>query len=281
MDMEKQAGAVKLTPEIEENFLAHLLDKGRSQTSLREYRRSLAQLRNNLPEDKTVTSATGLRWKRQLEEQGLSPRTVNARLSVWNSLMNYLGHRDWQVDDFARIEGDLQPELTRAEYLRMLSAAKQFHSERGYLLIMTLGGAGLRIQELPQLTAETVRRGTVCLKSQNGMTSRMLRLPEVLQRELAAFAEKEGITEGPLFVTSGGKPLDRANIWQCIKRVSRDARVPEEKANPRCLWKMYRSTQESIRTNISVLAEQAYERLLEQEIMTMDRRPPFPESQIT
>lgn len=254
-----------LTPKLVEEFLEDLGRRGRSPASLQEYRRSLMALYSRLPDGKILTAATGREWKGFLEMQGLGPRTVNARMSVWNSLMQYMGHRDWQVGEFSRVRDDVQPELTRAEYLRLLGAAKQLDQGKAYILIKTLGGVGLRTQELPQLTADAVRRGTVRLESRNGMRSRILHLPGVLQKELLDYMDREGINEGPVFATSGGKSLDRSNVWQCIKKVSRDARVPEEKANPRCLWKMYQSTREGIEANIAVLVEQAYERLLEQE----------------
>lgn len=41
--------------------------------------------------------------------------------------------------------------------------------------------------------------------------------------------------------------------------------MPEEKANPRCLRKLYQATQESIRANLVLLMEQSYDRLLETE----------------
>ena len=258
----------RLTPEVLEQFLAYLEKKGFSQASLQEYRRALLLLQSSLPEGEILTASGGLLWKQWLEGRGLKPRTVNMRLSVWNSLMQYLNHRDWQVETFSDILEDVQPELTRAEYLRLLSAAKQLRQERAYLLIKALGGIGLRIQELPQLTAEAVRRGVVYLECQNGMRTRMLRLPAVLRGELLEYMKREGITKGPIFVTAGGKPMDRSNVGQSIKRVSRDARVAEEKANPRCLWKMYQSTQEGIKDNLTILLEQAYDRMLEQEQLT-------------
>ena len=259
----------KLTSEVLEAFLAHLLNRGRSQISLQEYRRTLNMLCGCLPEDKIITAESGHCWKQWLEEQGFSPRTINSRISVWNSLMQYLGHRDWQVATFSDIQDDVQPELTRNEYLRLLSTAKQLGQERTYLLIKTLGGVGLRLQELPQLTAAAVRQGTVRLERQNGMSARMLRIPAVLQRELIAYMKQEGIVEGPIFATAGGKPMDRTNVGHCIRRISHDARVPAEKVNPRCLWKMYRSTQKGIEANVTILIEQAYERLLEQEQLSV------------
>ena len=227
MDILKKKTEEKLTPEILEEFLEYLLTRGRSQVSLQEYRRTLSMLWNGLPGEKIISAENGLWWKQWLEEKGFSPRTVNTRISVWNSLMQYLGHRDWQVGEFSSIQNDVQPELTRQEYLRLLSAAKQAGQERVYLLIKTLGGMGLRIQELPQLTAEAVRQGTVRLERQNGMSTRVLHLPGILQRELLEYMGREGIVKGPVFATAGGKPMDRSNVGHSIKRVSRDARSEE------------------------------------------------------
>lgn len=256
----------ELTPEVLESFLAYLADRGRSQVSLQEYRRTLTMICNCFSqENNKVTEESGGRWKQWLEEQGFSLRTVNMRISVWNSLMQYLGHRNWQVTEFSSLKEDIQPELTRAEYLRLLSTAKQLGQERVYLLVKALGGVGLRIQELSQLTAEAVCQGTVRLERQNGASTRVLHLPLILRQELLEYMDREGITKGPVFTTAKGKPVDRSNVNHSIRRLSREARVPEEKANPRCLWKMYRSTQEGIEANVAVLIEQTYERMLEQE----------------
>ena len=301
MDVLNESQEERLTPEVQEAFLVYLSGKGRSQVSLQEYRRTLNLLcgclsgenkfnkfgeENNPGEDnrangenrpggvnrpgeeKILSRESGLYWRKWLEEQGFSRRTINTRLSVWNSLVRYLGHREWQMDLHESLEEDIQPELTRPEYLRLLSAAKQLGQERVYLLIKALGGVGLRIQELPQLTAEAVRQGRVCLESRNGTAFRMLHLPEVLQRELLEYMSREGITKGPVFATSGGNPVDRSNVGHSIRRLSRDARVAEEKANPRCLWKMYQSTQKGIKDNLTILLEQAYDRMLEQEQLT-------------
>ena len=50
-----------------------------------------------------------------------------------------------------------------------------------------------------------------------------------------------------------------------IKQLCRDARVPEEKANPRCLKRLWQSTQDGIRAQIDLLVEQACDRLMETE----------------
>ena len=173
-----------LTPGMIDGYLGSLAGKGRSSSSLESYRRVLKGIYEYLPEGKEIREGTGAEWKSYLEGQGFSPVTVDCRISVWNGLVQYLGHREWQMDDFRREKGEVQPELSRAEYLKLLSMAKHMGKEKAYLLIKTLGGAGMRVQELPQLTVEAVGRGVVELEYHNARQRRVLYLPEGLRRAL-------------------------------------------------------------------------------------------------
>lgn len=157
------------------------------------------------------------------------------------------------------------PELTRKEYLRLLQAAKSQGKERTYLLIKALGGAGLRVQELPQLTVAAVQKGTASFSYHNNRCRRVARLPQVLREELLDFAGREGIREGPVFQAAGGGPLPRTYIYKLLQAVSSAAQVDSEKVTPHCLRNMYQNTQETILNSISILAEQAYDRMLEEE----------------
>ena len=72
-----------------------------------------------------------------------------------------------------------------------------------------------------------------------------------------------------MFCTRYGKLMDRGNVNVRIQSLSRDARVAPEKCNPRCLRKLCAATQEGIRANLELLAEQTYDRLLETEALTV------------
>ena len=138
-------------------------------------------------------------------------------------------------------------------------------NERSYLLVKVLGGAGMRVQELPQLTVEAVRQGVVPLEYHNSRQQRLLRLPEALRQELLDYIRREGLVSGPVFATSDGNPLPRSRVYTFVRSAGLAARVPEEKATPRGLWKMYLSTQEEIQSYVALLAEQRYCRMLEEE----------------
>ena len=255
----------KISPEKIEEFLNDQEKKGRKASSLQNYRRILQDLYRYLPEDKCIREQTGSEWKTYVERQGLQPATVNTRISVWNSFLRYLGRREWQMADFEREVVKVQPKLSRTEYLRLLSAAKQLDKEKTYLLIKTLGGAGMRIQELPQLTVEAVTAGKVELEASDPGRRRVVHLPAGLREELLDYTRREGIRCGPVFGTSEGVPMARSNVNYFVGLVSRDARVDEQKVTPSCLWKMYRETCEEIQAKVAVLIEQTYQNMLEEE----------------
>ena len=210
----------------------------------------------------TVRPGTLDRWRAALLEGGYSPRTVNVRISVANSLMAFLGRRDLQSVGALEVD-DVQPELTRTEYLRLLTTARALDKERLYLLVKLFGCTGIPLQELPRVTVEALHEGRVIVHS-NGVVQ-LLHLPDFLRKELLAYARREGTVSGPIFHTKGGKPLGRTAVTDSIKQLCRDARVPEEKANPRCLKRLWQSTQDGIRTQIDLLVEQACDRLMETE----------------
>ena len=50
-----------------------------------------------------------------------------------------------------------------------------------------------------------------------------------------------------------------------MKQLCRDARVPEEKGNPRCLRRLWQETQDAIRVSVDQLVVQAFDQMMEAE----------------
>ena len=161
---------------------------------------------------------------------------------------------------------DVQPELTRTEYLRLLSAARVLGKERAYLLVKVFACTGMTVRHLSLLTVEAVEENRLVLPV-NGLR-RIVHIPAPLRQELRDYIRREGISSGPVFVTRNGRQYNRTAVNAVIQSLARDARVSPEKCNPRCLRKLYRSTQESIQASFALLMEQAHERLLETEQLT-------------
>ena len=253
---------LRLTDELELRFLENLREHGRTKNTISVYRRNLSKLRKSLPEGSNLDPAFLSNWQAELLEQGYSPGTVNSCTATVNSLLEFAGRRDLQAGQLPINEETPLPELTRNEYLRLLQTAKLLGKRQTYLLVLLFGTMDLPLRALSCVTVEAVREGWV-------FVPRRLRIPSCLRAELLTYAEEQGIGSGPVFCTRYGKLMDRWNINTRIQSLSRDARVAPEKCNPRCLRKLCIATQENIRANLELLAEQTYDRLLENEALTV------------
>ena len=254
---------VCLEPGAMEEFFRYLEENRRGDGTLESYRRTLLSLYEYLPEEKTVSRQRLLDWKEEMLSAGYAVRTVNARVSAVNSFLEYRDRRDLQIHPVSAPKNDAVPELTRREYLRLLNTARMLKRERTYFLIKTICCAGVRVQQLSQVTVEAVEAGSAVIRGQCG--SQVLHIPPVLREELLAYAGRHGIRSGPVFITRNGSPINRSNVSDSIRRLCRDAQVPEEKGNPRCLLKLHQATYRNIQNSVAVLIEQAYDRMLEEE----------------
>lgn len=250
--------SVRLSNSYINSFLKKLEASGCTRGTLQIYKRHLEKFYEFLPESKRVSSGTGAEWREHLQGLGYSVKTVNVYLSAFNGLMAHIGRKDLQADRLAE-EDNIGPELTRKEYLRLLSTARKLGRERVYLLVKLFATTGLPVSELEYVTAEAVERGRA------DAPSGAARIPDGLRKELLSFAARKRVSAGPIFLSKDGTPQGRTVITNMIKSLCVDAQVAEEKVNPRCLRKLYIKTQEGIMDKLAVLAEHTYDRMLERE----------------
>lgn len=262
----REAGIV-LSPERIEEFLGTLEAKGSVEGTLKRYRYNLDLLYTDLPPGKEIRRGTLARWRESLLERGYAASTVNVSISAANSFLAYWGRRELQLMERLEPQAEIQPEMTRSEYLRLLGTARALEKRQIYLLIKVFAGTGLPVQALPKITVEAAAAGSVAITQ--GGERQVIRIPDCLRQELLDFARDTGRGAGPLFVTGAGAPLGRTNVSNAIRRLCAEARVPLEKGNPRCLRRLYQETRSGIEANISLLVEQAHERLMETEQLSI------------
>ena len=244
-------------------YLQDVASRGCKQGTLENYRRSLLNFFDWLPEGKRVSRKMVYDYQDYLIGKYTS-RTVNMKMTAINGILGFLDLREYQstvkasVDDAA-----IQPELSRNEYLRMLSAAKAIGDERLYLIIKLFGTTGIAVQEFDKVTVEAVRSGTiVTFPNRNRLA---LRIPACVQSELLEYAKEKGVKSGPIFLTREGRPLGRTTLSNMVPHIARYAKVEESKCTPRCLQKLYAETWDTIKSNVNVMLQMTYDKLLEQE----------------
>ena len=257
------AEGVVVTEEDLQRFCSAYEELNRSEGTIQFYQRKLRRFYQDLPEDKMIRHDTLKKWQESLLQHGYTSGSVNAFLSAANSYLDYIGHREYQLAGQLKDEKTPQPELSRAEYLHLLRTAKTLDKEKVYLLVKLFAATGLFAQELPEVTVEAVQEGKV-ICGQNKY-KQIVAVPGCLQKELLDFAQREGIGSGPIFQTRDGRPMHRTYVSAVIRNLCEEAKVPREKGNPKCLRKLYLSTRAGVESNISLLVEQAMERMMEQE----------------
>ncbi|WP_458255417.1 tyrosine-type recombinase/integrase [Dysosmobacter welbionis] len=266
---DRTAAPAELTVTWEEvcRYLDSLAARGRRRETIQVYRPKLEAFYHFLPEDKRVAADTLELWRAALLREGYSPGTANTHVSAANGLLAYLGRRDLQLIGQLDTEEEIQPELSRTEYLRLLATARNLGRERTYLMVKVFALTGIRVSELNRVTVRAVEEGRV-LTACDGRAQYVL-IPACLRKELTVYLRRVGITAGPVFVTRSGRPMRRTQVSGEIRTLCRDARVDGDKSNPRCLRRLYQVTQERIRDSVQILAEQAHERMLEEEQLTV------------
>lgn len=255
-----------ITLEEIDRFLTLYENLDRAEGTVQLYRRKLAQFYQDLPEDKKIRHGFLENWRESLLKK-YKPASVNSSLSAVNTFLDHIGHREYQLVGQIKEEKPPQPELSRAEYLHLLHTAKTLGNEKAYLLIKLFACTGFFVKELPNLTVEAVREGkVVCYQNR---VRQIVAIPDCLQKELLGFAERNGITSGPIFRTRSGQAIKRTYIPILMKPICEAARIDDSRATPQALRRLYFSTKAGIESNISLLVEQAMERMMAQEELSI------------
>ena len=261
----RERGVKTLTPEMIAEYLANT-SRSCMKATLKNYERGLRRFYDWLPADKSLERDSLSNFQRDLIEKGYRPNSVNLLCSPVSGMLEYLGL--WEEAQITPLPAgeEPQPELTRSEYLRLLSAAKALGKERTYLLVKVFATTGITVQELPRLTVEAAQAGKVV--TYPNRVRQEVRISPCVGRELLEYAHSTGVASGPIFITRNGKTVNRGAVTALIQKLAGAARVSEEKCNPRCLRKLYLTTQDTLKQNVAVLLQMTYDRMLEQEQAT-------------
>ncbi len=238
-----------------EKFHHHLILEERSEGTIRKYLRDLRTFRGVLPGDKSVSKETVISYKEALAKK-YAVSTANAMLAAVNGLFAFLGWYDCRVKPFKqqrRVFRDKARELTKAEYLRLLDAARAKENRRLFYLMQTLCATGIRISELRFITVDAARTGRAEVTCK-GKTRPVL-LPKKLCKELLRFCRQCGITFGPIFITRTGQPVNRSNVWAEMKKLCAHAGVDAQKVFPHNFRHLFAVTFYRLEKDIAKLAD--------------------------
>lgn len=239
---------------IVNSYLEHLREEEHSELTIQKYSRDLVRFFAN-SEGRLGKSAL-LAWKTQLVADGYAPQTVNSMLAAANSLLDYLGRGDQKVKPVKcqrTIFRAKERELSKAEYLRLLDTARRQGRQRTFLVMQAICATGIRVSELKYITVEAAQAGRAVVNCKG--KCRVILIPRKLCGQLLKWAKSRKIITGPVFQTSGGKPVDRSNIWREMKQLCTAAGVDSRKVFPHNLRHLFATVFYSAEKDLAKLAD--------------------------
>lgn len=244
-----------ITRDILLQFEHSLYEQEKSEITIEKYRRD-ARLFADYCADRPLTKDIAIAYKQSLQDKGYAPASVNLTLAAVNCFLKFVGHPDFCVRHLKmqrQIYCPEERELTKAEYFRLLEAAGKKKSGRLYAVLQAICGTGIRISELRFFTLDAVRTGRLTVRCKN--KTRVVFIPGKLKALLLDYAKKAGISSGMLFITRGGRALDRGNVWAEMKALCRSAGVNDKKVFPHNLRKLFAKTFYEADKDIAKLAD--------------------------
>ena len=173
-----------------------------------------------------------------------------------NAFLEFLGRPECRVKSL-KIQPQAfcpeEKELTRAEYQRLVDAAKRKGNERLALLIQTICGTGIRVSELRFITVESAKRGEAVVNCKG--KTRTVFLVKELRKQLLRYCAEQKIRTGCIFITKTGRPVDRTTVWREMKNLCKQARVSPSKVFPHNLRHLFARTFYGIEKDIAKLAD--------------------------
>lgn len=243
-----------LTSEIIKNFELYLYEEEKSNNTIEKYMRDIRLFCGWLGE-RSINKFLLLEYKKYLCER-YAPNSVNSILSSLNALFMYMNWYEMKVKTLKiqrKIFSDTEKELTKAEYKRLLIAAKQKENYRLYYLMQTIGSTGIRISELKYITIDAIDVGQAIIKCKGKI--RKIFLPKQLCKMLKTYVKTQNIKSGSVFITRSGKPLDRSTVWKMLKSLCEIAGVAKGKVFPHNFRHLFAKTFYSIKKDIVRLAD--------------------------
>ena len=238
-----------------EQFKQHLITNEKAAHTVEKYVRDVRAFAAFL-DGRAVTKDLAVAFKQQLLEAGYAPASINSMLVSLGSLFAFLGWHDCKVKAVKRqrqIFCSEEKELTKAEYIRLLNAAKQNKNDRLNLILQTICGTGIRVSELQFITVEAAQAGQATVRCKG--KTRTVFLVKELKKKLLRYAKERRIATGPVFITRSGKPISRTNIWREMKALCEAANVDPKKVFPHNLRHLFARTFYGLEKDIAKLAD--------------------------
>jgi integrase/recombinase XerD len=227
------------------NFISHLKDKGRANSTVIAYKKDIEQLVEHLFKQGVnlvheIETGHLQEFMNKLAKEGYTPKSISRKTNSTKTFFKFLlieGHIDDNAADqlkHPKVESKAPRILSRIEYGALRDAARS--DPRTFAIIEVLLQTGVRISELSQIKVEDVTfedpTGQLHIPKLGSHDPRTVPLNKAAQDAIKKYQEvRPSIDSEYLFITKTGKPLLIRNIRATIDRYFKAAGIENAKVN--------------------------------------------------
>lgn len=244
-----------ITDALLDKFASFMEDNEKSLSTIHKYLADLHKL-IDFAGGQPLTRQMMIDYKNYLLTESYELSSINSYLAAASCFLDFMGCNELKVQMYKLQKQCFYPEdkyLTREEYRALVMEARERGLERLAMILNTICSTGIRISELKYITVESLQKGRAVIHCKGKI--RVILMSKELLRCLKEYAGQHNITEGIIFRTASGNPVDRSNIWRQMKSLCREAGVPKEKVFPHNLRHLFARTFYEEGKDISKLAD--------------------------
>lgn len=207
-------------------FRQELIEEEKKEKTINQYLKYIYEFidytKITKPED--INKEMLIDYKEHLKEIHPKESSINIKIIIINKFVTFL-----ELDDKMKLKQikvqkktTLENVLNEKEYNRLLEWALKLNRPRMYYLMETLAGTGIRISELQYITVEAVKKGNADFFNKG--KKRPVPIKNSLQKDLKRYCEEANITEGIIFKSRNGNPLDDSYVWRQLQDIARKSK---------------------------------------------------------
>jgi len=217
-------------------FKQELINEEKKENTIKQYMNYIYDFieytKITAPEE--ITKEMLIDYKEHLKEIHPKESSINIKIIIINKFITFLDLDDKMKLKQIKVQKKttLENVLNEKEYNRLLEWALKLNRPRMYYLMETLAGTGIRISELQYITVEAVKKGNADFFNKG--KKRPVPIKNSLQKDLKRYCEEAGITEGIIFKSRSGNPLDDSYVWRQLQDIAGKARggLSKDKVHP-------------------------------------------------
>lgn len=212
-----------------DQFIEECKKEELSERTLRQYKRVITELINTvgIKQREDITKEKLIEYKENISNKSKTSTTNNKIIIVNKFLMFLFNSKEYNLKQIkTQNKFEVDNILSKTDYERLLNWAMKLNKTTMYYLMRTLAGTGIRISELQYITLEAVKKGKT--EIYNKGKKRPVYIKETLQKELKRYCKDRGITQGIIFISRTGKPLDNAYVYKEIQYIARTSKGKKE-----------------------------------------------------